>query len=177
MSAQPTDPATIRAQLEALHAESFAWALVCCADDPAEAEDVLQMTYLKILGGRVRFEGRSAFKTWLLGVIRFTAREQRRRVWWRRRRHTPLDEAGEHATADATPDEAAARSEVVAQVRAACGRLPERQREVMMLVFDHDLGLDDAAAVMGVSPGTARKHYQRGKEQLRAWLGGTFSKP
>ena len=176
MSAQPTDPAAIRAQLETLHAESFAWALVCCADHPAEAADVLQMSYFKILDNRARYEGRSSFKTWLLGVIRFTAREQRRRVWWRRLRHTPLDEAGERAAADATPDEAAERSEVVARVRTACARLAERQREVLMLVYDHELSLDDAAAVMGVSPGTARTHYQRGKEQLRAWLGGDFSK-
>jgi len=41
------------------------------------------MSYLKILEGRARHAGGSAFKTWLFGVIRMTAREQRRRAWLR----------------------------------------------------------------------------------------------
>ena len=176
MTAQPADPDAIRAQLELLHPESFAWALACCAHDPAEAEDVLQMTYLKILDNRACYGGQSSFKTWLFGVIRFTAREHRRWAWRRLTRRAPLEDLAEHAAPDATPD-AAVRGESIAQVRAACERLPTRQREVLMLVFQHDLALDDAAAVMGVSPGSARKHYQRGKEQLRAWLGSQFSKP
>lgn len=177
MTAQPADPASIREQLETLHAESFAWALVCCAHDPAEAEDVMQMTYLKILDERARYEGRSAFKTWLFGVIRFTAREQRRRSWFHRSRRAPFEDAAQQPAAGAAPDDAMARREVIAQVQAACRRLPLRQREVMLLVFHHELGLDEAAAVMGVSPGSARKHYQRGKEQLRTWLGRHLSKP
>jgi RNA polymerase sigma-70 factor (ECF subfamily) len=176
MIAQPADPDAIRAQLETLHAESFTWALVCCAHDPAEAEDVLQMTYLKILDNRARYAGRSAFKTWLFGVIRFTAREQRRWAWLRRFRGASVEEAARQPATDASPDDATARGETIAQVQAACGRLPTRQREVLMLVFQHELALDEAAVVMGVSPGSARKHYQRAKEQLRAWLGPHFSK-
>jgi RNA polymerase sigma-70 factor (ECF subfamily) len=152
------------------------WALACCAHDPAEAEDVLQMTYLKILDNRASFAGHSSFKTWLFGVIRFTAREHRRWAWLRRTRRAPVEDVAERATPELTPDAAASRSESIGQVQTACERLPARQREVLMLVFQHDLALDEAAAVMGVSPGSARKHYQRGKEQLRTWLGPQFSK-
>jgi RNA polymerase sigma-70 factor (ECF subfamily) len=170
MITQPTDADTIRQQLEVLHGESFAWALACGTYHPSEAEDVLQMTYLKILDGRVRYEGRSAFKTWLFGVIRMTAREQRRRTLWRWLRWAPVEEADARPAVEAAPDEAAARDETIEQVRKACLRLPQRQREVLALVFHHALGLDEAAAVMGVSPGSARKHYQRGKESLRISL-------
>jgi RNA polymerase sigma-70 factor (ECF subfamily) len=170
MTPQPTDADTIRRQLEALHGESFAWALACGTNQPSEAEDVLQMTYLKILNGSARYEGRSAFKTWLFGVIRMTAREHRRRALWRWLRRAPVEEAAEQPAAEASPDEAAARRETILQVQNACLQLPRRQREVMMLVFHHALALDEAATVMGVSPGSARKHYQRGKENLRACL-------
>ena len=55
----------IRAQLEQLHKDSYGWALSCCARDSAQAEEVLQSVYLKILEGKARFDGKSSFKTWL----------------------------------------------------------------------------------------------------------------
>ncbi|MCZ7683825.1 MAG: hypothetical protein M5U28_35700 [Sandaracinaceae bacterium] len=76
--------------IEALHAASFAWARACAAD-PADAEDVLQAAYEKILTGKARFLGRSSLKTWLFGVIRLTALEHRRRAWLRLLRLAPLE--------------------------------------------------------------------------------------
>ncbi len=68
----------LRPELERHHSAAFGWAMHCCGRDRAEAEDVLQMSYLKILEGRAVFGGRSSFKTWLLGVVRRTASERRR---------------------------------------------------------------------------------------------------
>ncbi len=69
----------IEAELGRCHADAFGWALACCRRDRAEAEEVLQSSYLKILDGRASFAGRSSFRTWLFGVIRRTAAERRRR--------------------------------------------------------------------------------------------------
>src|SRR6202165_5671109 len=71
----------LESALEALHPASFGWALSCCHRDREEAEEVLQVSYLKIIEGKARFEGRSSFKTWLFAVIRHTALERFR---WRR---------------------------------------------------------------------------------------------
>jgi len=177
MITPPTDAETLHRQLEALHGESFAWALVCAAYHPSEAEDILQMTYLKILDGSARYESRSSFKTWLFGVIRMTARAHRRRTLWGWLRRVPVEAIAEYPAAEPSPDEAATRGETIRQVQEACLLLSGRQREVLMLVFHHALGLDEAAAVMGVSPGSARKHYQRGKENLRVSLGRALFKP
>src|SRR2546430_11253514 len=73
------DEFEVRTQLEQHHAASFGWAMSCCARNVAEAEDVLQMAYLKILQGKARFDGRASFRTWLFAVVRKTAAEQRRR--------------------------------------------------------------------------------------------------
>src|SRR5947199_92375 len=73
----------IQRSLAELHPASAGWALSCCRWDREEAEEVLQVAYLKILDGRARFGGRSSFRTWLFGVIRRTAAEHRRGRWLR----------------------------------------------------------------------------------------------
>jgi len=129
------------------------------------------MTYLKVLEGRARFDGQSSFQTWLFGVIRHTAADHRRRavvrdlLFWRLR--------GEAAQAETAPG-AEGRLDA-AQQRAVLERalraLPHRQREILLLVFYHELTLEEAARVMRVGLGSARQHYARGKERLRQLLG------
>lgn len=68
-----------KAELERLHPASFGWALGCCRYDQTEAEDVLQMVYLKILQGRAVYRGESKLQTWLFAVIRKTAISERRK--------------------------------------------------------------------------------------------------
>src|SRR5439155_1269481 len=77
-------PDALELELERLHAAAFGWALACCAGDRAAAEDALQASYLKILDRSARFDGRATFRTWLFGVVRRTAAEQRRRTALRR---------------------------------------------------------------------------------------------
>jgi RNA polymerase sigma-70 factor (ECF subfamily) len=158
-------------ELAAMHPASFGWALACTGRDKPMAEDVLQEVYWKVLSGRARYSGRSPLRTWLFGVIRLTALEMRRR--WARRA----------PPADVEPDELPASSrpkvdrETAAALATALVELPERQREVLHLVFYEGLTIAEAAVVMEVSLGTARVHYERGKASLLARLekGGVTS--
>ena len=165
------DEDTLRARLEAHHAEGWSWALACCRGDVALAEEALHVTYHKVLDGRARFDGRSSFKTWLFGVIRLTALDQRRRSWRRWLRWAPLSEAEDRPDGSLTGPDRLAGEERFAEVRAALDALAHRQAQVLRLVFFHELTLDEAAVAMGVSAGTARTHYERGKERLRRRLG------
>ena len=74
------DRAGLTQQLEALHPDSFGWAMACCDRRREDAEDVLHDVYVMVLEGSARFEGRSTLRTWIFGVIRRTAASRRREV-------------------------------------------------------------------------------------------------
>jgi len=160
-------PDDLEQQIAALHPASFAWALACTRWNAADAEEVLQSVYLSILEGRARFDGRSGFKTWLFSVVRNVSARQRRRRWLEER----LPWKAFRGAQGSGPHDALDAEEQGARVRRALGQLTARQREVLDLVFFHELTIEEAAAVMGVALGTARAHYHRGKLRLLALLG------
>ncbi len=162
------DPAQ---QLEELHSASFGWALACCRWDREEAEEVLQTTYLKVLDAKARFADRSSFRTWLFAVIRRTAAERRRGSWLRSLASARWLNGHVPPAPPSTPEAAAGEAEDALALRQALRGLPARQREVLHLVFYQDLTIEAAAQVLGISVGTARTHYHRGKEGLRCALG------
>ena len=161
------DDSELRAELERHHRESYGWALSCCSRNPAEAESVLHSVYLKALEGKARYDGRSSFKTWLFAVIRKTAADERRRNFLQLFRLNQLERRDLTERSVESFDEAIYRSEIQLAFRRALAQLPKRQREVLQLVFYHDLSLAEAADVMGVSLGSVRTHYERGKKRLR----------
>ena len=157
-------PDDLRAALSAHHASAWAWALTCCRGDRHSAHDVLHDVYVNILAGRAAFAGRSAFKTWLFGCIRLTAMATRRRRLLLDILYEPI---GPLAETIAAPSAAPGASPAL---MAALAALPRRQSEIVALVFGHDLSLEEAAAIMGVSVGSARQHHTRAKRKLHAAL-------
>ena len=150
--------------LRDVHEESYSWTVVCCGGDRTEAEDVLQETYLRLLDGRLTFGGGSSFRTWLFAVLRRSAMDRRRRVASRlkliARWALPADERPAGQERRAMADQRGRR------IRALLAGLSPRQRQVLELVFYHELPLSEAAEVMSVSIGTASRHYDRGKRAL-----------
>ena len=161
-------PEALELELARLHPATFGWAIASCAGDRSAAEDALQASYLKILDGRARFDGRASFRTWLFAVVRNTAAELRRRAALRRL--LPLSVLGD--APDGRPDAATvlARGDASRRLEAALATLSRRQREVLHLVFYQELTISEAADVAGVSLGTARTHYERGKAALKKLL-------
>ncbi len=154
---------SIRELLERHHAESFGWALYCCAGNIEEGKDLLQTCYLKVLEGKARYNGHSIFKTWWFGVIRNTALETERK---RRRRLKILNYLPR-------PDPEPAREQGFdreAELIRGMHTLSARQAEMLQLVFYHEMTIEEAARVLDLSLGAARTHYERGKQKLREWL-------
>ena len=164
------DDVELRVQLERAHADCFGWAMACCGRDRDDAEEVLQTVYLSVLDGRARFDARSSFRTWLFGVIRRTAASERRKAWLRGL--LLIREAGRFVgDSFVAPDDEIELDARRDGLRHALTQLSSRQREVLQLVFYHDLTIEEAATVLGIGIGSARTHYARGKERLATLLG------
>ena len=156
----------LKAQLEKLHQASFGWALSCCRHNHSDAEEVLQMVYLKILQGKAVYRGESKLQTWLFAVIRKTAITERRKQVLRSLR--TLGSTDENSNSE--PEIELEWSELQRRFQQALAQLPKRQRETLHLVFYQDLSVAEAAEVMNISIGSARRHYERGKKRLRESL-------
>lgn len=159
----------LRARLEAIHPAAWTWALHCCRGDTEEGGDVLQASYLAVLEGKASYGGRSTFRTWFFGVVRRTAAGRRRTRWLR----SLLLQREASSWSTSAPPGIDARMESADRDRLlddALATLSERQRHVIELVFRHDLTVEEAATVLGVTVGTARTHYARGKARLATLL-------
>ena len=158
------NPHISRSALEAIHGQVFGWALSRCNYEQAAAEDLMQQAYVELLTGKARFDNRSSLKTFVFSVVQNLARSRYRRIASRLR----LLKAAENEFADVAvePQESIQNPAIWDAVQ----DLPQRQRDIIELVFCRDMTIEAAARVMGVSTGTGRVHYARAKKALRLKL-------
>lgn len=175
--------------LPPLHASCVRWARRCCGGDHDEALDLVQELYLRLWDGRLNppseilstVDDLNPLKAWLFEVLRRLASNQVRKL----KRHirllrahaasSPVHLERESAYSAASHVEASVierqeRNRTQVAIKEAIGQLSSRQREVIELVFDHELTIERAAEVMGVSVGSARVHYDRAKRKLATLL-------
>jgi RNA polymerase sigma-70 factor (ECF subfamily) len=162
------NPEVTRSALEAIHGQVFGWALSRCFYNQAEAEDLVQQAYLELLSGKAKFGRQSSLKTFVFSVVQNLARSEHRQ------RNSRLQLVRQHEAGRADPDDAhtyvpepSENAAIWQQVQA----LPGRQRDIIELVFCREFTVEEASAVMGVTTGTGRVHYDRAKKALREKLG------
>ncbi len=160
------NPQVSRKALEAIHIQLYGWALTRCGFDRSAAEDLMQEAYVAVLSGAARFDNKSSLKTFLFGVVQNLARSRFRQIASRMRLITTYTAGAD----DQGQDEARMDDRASCQVWKAVEALPARQRDVTELVFCRDMTIEEAAAVMGVSVGTGRVHYDRAKKALAGRL-------
>jgi RNA polymerase sigma-70 factor, ECF subfamily len=146
----------------------------------AVAEEAVQDTWLAVVRGVDRFEGRSSLKTWLFHILVNRARSAGGREARTGGLHDELDEAGPFDAAGrwAEPPEVWADrvdDRIVAQhladrVTGLLVQLPEVQRQVVLLRDVEGLPAKDVAALLGLTDVHQRVLLHRGRARLRALL-------
>ena len=141
----------------------------------ADAEDVLQETFLAALRGAGSFRGASAVRTWLLAITRHAALQRRRRD--QRYESTGEDSlealgrgAGWGAEPPATPEQAVIGAERRADVARALESLPRDQREILVLRDGEGLSGEETATVLGVSLDAMKSRLHRARLKFAASL-------
>lgn len=142
-----------------------------------EAEDLMQDALLRAYRFLDGFDGRHP-RAWLLTILRNTHTNRNRR-----RRPSLLADGNIPESSPSTPSAASAETEATTdefdeRIEAALARLSPKLRRVVCLVDVSGLRYDEAAAVLGIPPGTVMsrlhraRHHIRGDLERHADLGG-----
>lgn len=167
VKAESMDEESLREMMKLNHTSAFGWALCCCHGDRDEAAEVLHTAYVQVLEkGEHSFSGKSSFKTWLFAVIRNTAKKRRYQISRRLMKLQSLVMRDRAQNEEA--DNRYYRNQIRDKILRLLQQISPRQRQILQLVFYHSLTLEEAAAVMNISLGSARTHYERGKARLKA---------
>ena len=135
-------------------------------DDAAEAEDVAQDAMLRAWKQAPRWSpGQAKFDTWLHRVALNLCYDR-----LRRRREVTTATPPDQADTGPAPDRGLLAADVGARVDAALTRLPDRQREAIVLCHYQELTNIEAAALMAVSVEALESLLSRGRRALRLAL-------
>lgn len=182
------------------HAASMLYVASLFVRDRAVAEEVVQETWLGVLRGIDRFEGRSTFKTWLFSILTNTAKGRARREG----RSLPFSALGTSDLADdepvvdpdrflpegerwahhwasspqrfdSLPEDRLLSTETVEVAQAAIAELPDTQRAVVTLRDVAGFSSEDVCRELDLSEGNQRVLLHRGRNKVRRALEQHFA--
>jgi RNA polymerase sigma-70 factor (ECF subfamily) len=170
------DPAAFEAVYEAYRPRLFSF-LVRLSRRRDVAEDLLEETWLRLVGRVATLQDEARLGPWLFAVARNLYFSWRRSRGVDETRTSELDPSWPAPERGDSPFEAAARAELERRVEAALGRLSLRDREVLLLVGVEGMTPSEAAEVCGLPAGTLRARLHRARERLAAEMDPAGSVP
>ena len=151
--------------------------------DDAEAQDVVQSTYLAAFTSLDRFAGHASLATWL---TRIAVNEALMRLRRRRRLAASFEDIAEEEMVDAmtrsdqfslhgslglgAPENEAVRVELRGIVEHAVDALPTAFRAVFVLRAIEELSVEETAESLGIPQATVKTRFHRARERLREHL-------
>lgn len=155
-------------------------------DDPEEARDLTQETFLQAFRNIAQFRGDSDLRTWLYRIAVNQARNRWR--WWKRRRRertvsldAPVDERYESPLSaqlscgsENDPEQQALAREREKTLLVALRSLERPYREVIILRDIEGLSYEEVATALVMSIGTVKSRLSRGRTELRRRLEGSL---
>ncbi|HTF56196.1 MAG TPA: RNA polymerase sigma factor, partial [Planctomycetota bacterium] len=127
------------------------------------AEDIFQTVFLKAFRALQSFRGSSEFRTWLFTIAANAVAEERRRP-------RPAVALPEEIEGPAPTGGGREAEDISHLIRRVIETLPERHRQLFLLVRFHRMRIAEAAQIVGFTPGSAKVTLFRIQEQLGSQL-------
>ncbi len=129
----------------------------------ADAEDIFQETWLRVIRYISKFRGESKFSTWLfqiaLNLCRDTKRKKKRWI------SVPIEDYENSLACE--PEIDPVRIIKAQQVRKIVAELPAKMREVIVLRYYHDLNDQEISEIVKCPIGTVKSRFYRASEIIR----------
>ncbi len=137
--------------------------------DATAAEDLVSQVFLDVWRTASQFEGRSQVSTWLLSIARFKALTALRQ---RRFEDIDQDDVMEIADGADTPEASLDRSSISAILRGCIAQLSPAHREIIDLVYYHEMSVEEAGRLIGIPQSTVKTRMFYARKQLALLLKG-----
>lgn len=158
-------------QLVDQHLDRIHRAALVLSGNPWDAEDLVQETFLLAARKIDGFRGDSAPYTWLYGILLNVERRHRRRHGtWRRKLDTLYQHYDPRSQSVPSADRAVQVAEWKASLWSQVARLPDAQRQTLVLRFSEGLQYEEIAQVLSVPLGTVKSRIHHGLSRLREQL-------
>lgn len=157
-------------------------------DNRSVAEEALQDTWMGVVRGIERFEGRSSVKTWLFRILvnrtRSAARRERRAEAAVPEPQSSADDRFDRTGAWVSPptswaeeaEDRLAAEDLARRARACLDRLPAAQRQAVFLRDVDGLSANEVCSTLGISDGNLRVLLHRGRARVRGMLDAEMGK-
>lgn len=133
--------------------------------DRAEAEEVTQDVFLRVIERAGQYDGRASVASWLFAIAANACRDRLRRS--ARRPSVPLEAVAEAPGPDLPVDLRLVERQRRDAVRRALAHLSNEQRDVLVLARYHGLPYAEIARTLSISEGAVKTRIFRAMESLK----------
>ncbi|MDH3647359.1 MAG: RNA polymerase sigma factor [Gammaproteobacteria bacterium] len=138
--------------------------------NPANAEEIFQEVWIKVIRGRDKYRPLAKFSTWLYQIahncfIDFVRRQDRNAL-----NAASNTEPDELLTETGNPERVAALSQTGQKLAGAIAALPQEQREAFLLRVEGGFGLEEIASITDTGRETVKSRLRYATRKLRETL-------
>lgn len=129
-----------------------------------DAEDIVQSVFLKVYSNLDKFDGaKASMSTWIYTITRNTVSD-----YLRAKQHHPVLELPDNTedAAEEAPDEELLRNETLEALACALEKLPQDQRDIIILLYYKNLERKTVAEMLGMTYGQLRYLHDKALRRL-----------